>query len=63
MLFLSLSTQWTIGAMGDVLGLNYPGVEVVFRIKRVHNRASMFDDLQVMEAAAITAFREQRAKK
>ncbi|WP_446807954.1 DUF1799 domain-containing protein [Methylomonas sp. 2BW1-5-20] len=63
MLFLSLDTQWQIGAMGEVIGLNYAGVEAVFRIKRFKNRAELFDDLQIMERAAVTVFREQRAKK
>ena len=63
MLFLSLDTQWQIGAMGEVIGLNYGGVEAVFRIKGIKERAALFDDLQVMERAAVTAFREQRAKK
>nr|WP_301539364.1 DUF1799 domain-containing protein [Methylomonas sp. ZR1] len=63
MVFLSLDTQWQIGAMGEVIGLNYAGVESVFRIKRIKNREALFDDLQIMERAAVTAFREQRQKK
>lgn len=63
MVFLSLDTQWQIGAMGEVIGLNYAGVDAVFRIKRIKNQAELFDDLQVMERAAVTAFREQRQKK
>ncbi len=63
MLFLSLDTQWQIGAMGEVIGLNYGGVDAVFRIKRIKDRAALFDDLQIMERAAVAAFREQRAKK
>lgn len=63
MVFLSLDSQWQIGAMGEVIGLNYSGVEAFFRIKRIKNRAAIFDDLQILERAAVASFKEQRQKK
>ncbi|OAI11795.1 hypothetical protein A1507_19875 [Methylomonas koyamae] len=62
MLFVSLGTQWRIGGMGDVIGLDYTAVDAVFRIRRIKNRASLFDGLQVMEEAALAAFREAKPK-
>ena len=55
-LFLSLSSQWVIiPGMAAVLrvGLRYESVEAVMRIKRLKNRSGLFDDLQVMEFAAL----------
>jgi hypothetical protein len=52
-LFLALRTQWRVGAMGGVLGLDYPAVLAVFRMRRMKDMAAMLADLQVMEAAAL----------
>lgn len=48
--------------MGDVFGLDYAAVDAVFRIRRIKNRATLFEDLQVMEEAALAAFREAKQK-
>lgn len=52
-LFLRLSSQWRYGAMGGVIGLNYPSMESLMRMLRVKDKAAMVDDLQVMERAAL----------
>lgn len=52
-LFLRLSSQWRYGAMGGVIGLDYPSVESVMRMLRVKDKATMLDELQVMERAAL----------
>lgn len=52
-LFLACRTQWRAGPMGGVLGLDYPGVLAVMRIRREPRREQLFADLQVMETAAI----------
>ncbi|MCC7487621.1 MAG: DUF1799 domain-containing protein [Burkholderiales bacterium] len=52
-LFLCLRTQWRMGAMGGVLGLDYSGVLALFRMRRVKNQPEMLGDLQVMESAAL----------
>ncbi|MGN2393356.1 DUF1799 domain-containing protein, partial [Pelomicrobium sp. G1] len=49
-LFLGCATQWRVDGMsGAVLGLDYQGVEALMRIRRVRDRAALFDDLQIME--------------
>ena len=54
--FLSLSSQWVIiPGMAAVLrvGLRYESVEAIMRIKKIKNRSELFDDLQIMEFAAL----------
>lgn len=55
-IFLSLRTQWRmVAGMGGayVQGLDYAGVEALLRLKRVPNRTELFEDLQLMEEAAL----------
>lgn len=54
-LFIACQTQWRTGPLGGALGLDYPGVETVLRVRRVKDRAAAFECLQMMEAAAIEA--------
>jgi len=58
-LFLACRTQWRVGAMGAVLGLDYQGVAAVFRMKKVRDQEAMLADLQVMESAALKVFTRQ----
>lgn len=51
--FLRLQTQWIVGAMGGVIGLNYQAVESLFNILGISEREKIFDGLQVMERAAL----------
>jgi hypothetical protein len=56
-LFFSLRTQWrwmSLGFGASCLGLDYQGVEAVMRMKRIKERAKVFEDLQIMEAAALS---------
>jgi len=57
-LFLESQTQWRYGARSP-LGLDYQGVEVLLRLRSVGKarRAEMFQQLQVMEFAALEEFR------
>ena len=55
--FLACSTQWRVGGMGGVLGLDYPAVEVVMRMHQVRDRSVMFKNLQAMESAALGVLR------
>jgi hypothetical protein len=60
-LFLSLSTQWNFLATMEAAyrtGLNYSAVESAMRLKRVKNKAEMFELIQVMERAALDVFNE-----
>lgn len=54
-LFLGLQTQWRVGPMGGLVGLDYPGVEAAMRMARVKDRAQLFEQLQTMEFAALEA--------
>lgn len=60
-LFLACATQWRVDGMsGTVLGLDYPGVEALLRLRRVRDRAAVFADLQVMERAALEVLHRRR---
>lgn len=52
-IFLRLSTQWVVGGMGGIVGLNYQAVEAVFNILDIEDRAEIFAGLQIMERAAL----------
>lgn len=45
--------------MGGFLGLDYPGVEAVLRMRRVKVDADLMDDLAVIEDAALEIFNEK----
>jgi hypothetical protein len=53
-LFLRAQTQWRT-TMNGVLGLDYGAVAWLLRLYEVEDQRSMFEDLQVMEAAAMAA--------
>jgi hypothetical protein len=53
-MFLRLQTQWRVGMSGPV-GLDYVAAEWLFRLYAIAEPASLLEDLQVMEAAALTA--------
>ena len=57
-LFESLSTQWRMGPAG-CYGLDYAVLPAVFRLSgvRAPDRAAMFDDLRVLELAALETMR------
>lgn len=55
-MFLRLASQWRY-TQGKQIGLNYQSVEFLFKIFKIKNRKSLFEDLQVMELAAIRVFR------
>jgi hypothetical protein len=62
--FLALETQWRVVARGmtgvlEFLGLDYAAVDVVLRRRKA--KTSVFEDLQAMEGAALSAFREVAA--
>lgn len=61
-LFLACATQWRMDGMsGTVLGLDYPGVEALLRLRKVRDRAAVFADLQVMERAALEVLNRRRS--
>lgn len=59
-IFLRLATQWRLGAMGGVFGLDYAAVEAVLRMLRTDNPREIFDSIQVMEYAALPVLNEKK---
>jgi hypothetical protein len=59
-MFLRLQTQWRVG-MNGLLGLDYVAAEWLFRLYAVQGPASLLEDLQVMEAAVLTAISKREA--
>ena len=59
-LFQAVSTQWMVG-MAGATGLSYPGVEVVMRKAHVKRRDEerVFHEIQCMERATLSAWREK----
>lgn len=53
-LFLRVQTQWTIGAMGTRVGLNYPGVESCARLSGVELSPDLFAQIQILELTVIS---------
>ena len=51
--FMLVRRQWRIGPMGGVLGLDYPGVQAVLRMRKIRIDADLLDDLAAMEAGAM----------
>ena len=62
--FCQCSTQWRYGAMGGVIGLDYPGVKTVLdlTVKR-QERGAIFEAIQIMERAALVVLNERAQEK
>lgn len=58
-LWLRVQTQWRVVGMGSAIGLDYPAVFAVMdRAKIADPDGRLFEDLQVMEIAALRALRK-----
>jgi hypothetical protein len=59
-LFSALSTQWRVGMNGPT-GLDYSAVPVVMDMRGIEPdaRRDIFEDIRIMERAAIEVFRDQ----
>jgi hypothetical protein len=55
--FAAMSTQWQVGPMGPT-GLNYASLPVVLQRMKVTDSDAVFDDLRVMELAALKLMRK-----
>lgn len=65
-LWRKVQSQWKHAGMGGISGLDYPGVWTVLdRVIRGprRRRVRVFEQLQVMEAAALGEWAEQRAQR
>lgn len=63
MAFVACQTQWRLAVgfgVSSWLGLDYAGVEVVLRsrFRNSRTRSRVFEDLRVMEIAALNTFSE-----
>ena len=60
-IFSDMMTQWRFGAAGPT-GLDYTALPIVMRMRQVERtaRAEIFDDVRIMERAALQAMRERR---
>jgi hypothetical protein len=52
-LFVACSTQWRVGGMGVPIGLDYAGVRAAMALSRVRPSRELFEDVRVMERAAL----------
>lgn len=59
-LFITCATQWRVGS-GGAVGLDYSAVIQVMKLYSIKNRRSVFEDLQVMEAAALAKLNDKAA--
>ena len=59
-LFQAVSTQWEVN-MAGATGLRYPSVEIVMRLAGVkrRDRERVFNEIQCMERATLSAWREK----
>lgn len=59
-LFVDLLTQWRVGT-GGAVGLDYTAIPVVMDLRKVpdEKRGDLFDDLRVMECAALAEMRRK----
>lgn len=60
LIFLGLATQWRLGATGRYIGLDYAAVQAVMNMRCVKkfSRKALFNDIQIMEYAALDVLRK-----
>ena len=58
-LFMRLQTQWRI-INGVFAGINYQSIQFLFDVFKVEDKATMMDDLQAMESAALATLNKDR---
>ncbi|WP_303756132.1 DUF1799 domain-containing protein [Enterobacter hormaechei] len=57
-LFQSLSTQWRTG-IGGVTGLDYNVIPWLMRINGIHEEATIFNDIQIMEKTVLSILNDK----
>lgn len=55
-IFCDMSTQWRVGMKGAT-GLDYAALPAVMSIRKVKDRADVFDCIRIMERAALAEMR------
>ena len=59
LMFIRMSTQWHT-SMAGLTGLNYPSLEWLCKLYSVEDPVAVFEGVQVMEMAALSALNAQR---
>jgi len=62
-LFLAVNTQWRVGGMGGLIGLDYPAVDVVINRLDLKVDAECFAGLQIMEREIVREFNRGDSKR
>lgn len=57
LVFSAMSTQWRVG-MNGATGLDYSVIPNVLELLNIKNKATIFDDLRVMELKALELINE-----
>jgi hypothetical protein len=62
--FIAMGTQWNVGP-GGAVGLNYPSLETTMRLLGVpkRERADVFEQVRVMEDAALAQIRSNHGSR
>lgn len=60
-IFMDMLTQWRVGP-GGATGLDYAALPVVMKLRKVpkSDTSEIFDNIQIMERAALKGLREMR---
>ena len=61
MMFLRMSTDWVYAGMGSCTGMNKQTLQWYMDVFEVGNKREMLEDLQVMEAAVLSAMAKREA--
>lgn len=59
-IFQRLASQWNWSSGGGCVGLNYQSIEFLFKLYGTKERTQVFEDIQVMEFAALKVFNEPK---
>ncbi len=59
MLFLKMMTQWRT-TMSGVIGLDYSVLQMLFQMYDVRNKKQIFEDIQIMERAAMNILNKEQ---
>ena len=62
--FIAMSTQWRVGGMGGLIGLDYSALPAVMRMKGVPRAewSDVFDSVRIMEEVAMDTINAQQKK-
>lgn len=57
-MFIACATQWRVGS-GGAVGLDYSALFQVMKLYNIKDRKQVFEDVQIMEAAALEKLNEK----